>query len=470
MRSMLAERQFPVARAPPLRLGPLGGPHACRGATARSRSRTPRPPTTRGSTWCCSRPAGAPPGASPRGWPRPARWWSTTPRPGGWTPTCRSSSPRSTPTPSSRIPKGIVANPNCTTMVAMPVLKPLDLEAGLRTLVVSTYQAVSGAGLAGTAELEEQVRKVGDGAAALAMSGTAVDFPAPEKFPAPIAYNVVPFAGSLVDDGLGETDEEQKLRNETRKILELPDLAVAATCVRVPVFTGHSLSISAGFDRPISPEDARRLLFKAPGVELADIPTPLQAAGRRPHLRGPHPRRPHRRATASPCSCPATTSARARPSTPCRSPRSSSPAGAEPAASGSPDKARGTAPGGVAPGPAGARESGSVLRGRAGGIRTHDLLVPNEARYQAALQPGSGESLPDRADAPRNRGQPSIGDVGGLARTRGRGAPRRPRRPGARRPPCAGGSSRGASRGSRRRRGGGRGRRRGPDRAAPARR
>ena len=177
------------------------------------------------------------------------------------------------------IPKGIVANPNCTTMVAMPALKPLDLEAGLRTLVVSTYQAVSGAGLAGTSELEEQVRKVGDGAAALALSGTAVDFPPAHKFPTTIAYNVIPFAGNLVDDGLDETDEEHKLRNESRKILELPDLAVAVTCVRVPVYTGHSLSISAGFARSISPEQARRALIKASGVELADVPTPLMAAG-----------------------------------------------------------------------------------------------------------------------------------------------------------------------------------------------
>ncbi len=177
------------------------------------------------------------------------------------------------------IPKGIVANPNCTTMVAMPVLKPLDLEAGLRTLVVSTYQAVSGAGLAGTAELDEQVRKVADGAAALAMSGTAVDFPPAHKFPATIAYNVIPLAGNLVDDGSNETDEEQKLRNESRKILELPNLAVAATCVRVPVFTGHSLSINAGFARSISPEQARRALIKASGVELAEVPTPLMAAG-----------------------------------------------------------------------------------------------------------------------------------------------------------------------------------------------
>ena len=177
------------------------------------------------------------------------------------------------------IPRNIVANPNCTTMVAMPVVKPLDVEAGLQSMVVTTFQAVSGAGLAGTAELESQISIIGDRAPALTMSGTAVDFPASEKFPATIAYNVVPFAGSLVDDGRGETDEEQKLRNESRKILELPDLKVAATCVRVPVYTGHSLSVTASFAEPITPEDARRVLIKAPGVELADIPTPLMAAG-----------------------------------------------------------------------------------------------------------------------------------------------------------------------------------------------
>jgi len=177
------------------------------------------------------------------------------------------------------LPKNIIANPNCTTMVAMPVLKPLDLEAGLTAMYVTTFQAVSGGGLAGTAELEEQIRKVGDGASALAYSGTAVEFPPPQKFVAPIAYNVIPFAGNLVDDGLGETDEEQKLRNESRKILELPELAVGVTCVRVPVYTGHSMTVSASFASPISPEDARRLLVKAPGVELADVPTPLMAAG-----------------------------------------------------------------------------------------------------------------------------------------------------------------------------------------------
>ena len=181
-----------------------------------------------------------------------------------------------------RIPKGIVANPNCTTMVAMPVLKPLHDEAGLVSLVVSTYQAVSGAGLAGVSELDEQVRKVGDGAAALAHDGHAVEFPTPAKFVRPIAFNVVPFAGSLVADDSGETDEEQKLRNESRKILGIPELAVAGTCVRVPVFTGHSLSINARFARPISPERALELLAGAPGVVVADVPTPIDAAGADP--------------------------------------------------------------------------------------------------------------------------------------------------------------------------------------------
>ncbi len=177
------------------------------------------------------------------------------------------------------IAKGIVANPNCTTMVAMPVLSPLALEAGLVRLVVSTYQAVSGAGLAGTAELEEQVHKIGEGASALALDGRAVDFPEPAEFPAPIAYNVVALAGKIVDDGAEETNEEQKLRNEARKILELPGLPVSVTCVRVPVFTGHSLSINAEFAEPISPERARKLLLKAPGVELSDLPTPVAATG-----------------------------------------------------------------------------------------------------------------------------------------------------------------------------------------------
>jgi aspartate-semialdehyde dehydrogenase len=179
-------------------------------------------------------------------------------------------------------PKGIIANPNCTTMAAMPVLRPLHAEAGLVSMVVSTYQAVSGAGLAGVAELDEQVRKVADGATALTFDGSAVDFPAPRKFAAPIAYNVLPLAGSIVDDGSAETDEEQKLRNESRKILEIPDLRVSGTCVRVPVFTGHSLQVNARFARPLSPARARELLDGAPGVALADVPTPLMAAGKDP--------------------------------------------------------------------------------------------------------------------------------------------------------------------------------------------
>ena len=177
------------------------------------------------------------------------------------------------------IPKGIIANPNCTTMVAIPVLKALHDAAGLEAMVVSTYQSVSGGGLAGVEELHEQVSKVVDGAAALAHDGKAVDFPAPVKFPRTIAFNVIPFAGNLLDDGLGETDEDRKLRNETRKILELPDLLVSPTCVRVPVFTGHSMSINARFRDPLSPEQAAEVLRDAPGVELADVPTPLDVTG-----------------------------------------------------------------------------------------------------------------------------------------------------------------------------------------------
>jgi aspartate-semialdehyde dehydrogenase len=177
-------------------------------------------------------------------------------------------------------PKGIVANPNCTTMAAMPVLRPLHAEAGLTALVVATYQAVSGSGGTGVTELDEQARAaVAQDAARLAFDGEAVDFPAPAVYARTIAFNVLPLAGSIVEDGLAETDEEQKLRNESRKILDIPELKVAGTCVRVPVFTGHSLQINARFARPLPPERARELLAAAEGVRLSDIPTPLQAAG-----------------------------------------------------------------------------------------------------------------------------------------------------------------------------------------------
>jgi len=180
------------------------------------------------------------------------------------------------------IPKGIVANPNCTTMVAMPALKPLDLAAGLEALVVSTYQSVSGAGLSGVDELETQLKKAGRDVASLTHDGSSIEFPSAEKFPDTIAFNVLPIAGSIVEDGHNETDEEQKLRNETRKILGLPELAVSVTCVRVPVFTGHSLSLNARFARPLTPEAASELLARAPGVALSAMPTPLKCAGADP--------------------------------------------------------------------------------------------------------------------------------------------------------------------------------------------
>ena len=179
----------------------------------------------------------------------------------------------------AKLPKGIIANPNCTTMAAMPVLKPLHDEAGLTRLIVSSYQAVSGSGLAGVEELASQARAVIDGVEQLVHDGSALSYPAPVKYVAPIAFNVVALAGSLVDDGSGETDEDQKLRYESRKILGVPELLVSGTCVRVPVFTGHSLSINAEFARPLSPERATELLSGAPGVTLVDVPTPLAAAG-----------------------------------------------------------------------------------------------------------------------------------------------------------------------------------------------
>ena len=182
--------------------------------------------------------------------------------------------------------KGIIANPNCTTMAAMPVLKPLHDEAGLVRLVAATYQAVSGSGVAGVEELATQLTAAGDKARELAYDGEAVAFPEPVKYARTIAHNVVPLAGSIVDDGSEETEEEQKLRNESRKILGIPELRVSGICVRVPVFTGHSLAINAEFAAPLSVAKARQLLSGAPGVELSDVPNPLQAAGRDPSYVG----------------------------------------------------------------------------------------------------------------------------------------------------------------------------------------
>ena len=181
--------------------------------------------------------------------------------------------------------KGIIANPNCTTMAAMPVLKPLHDEAELVRLVASTYQAVSGSGVAGVAELAGQIGAVDD-PTPLALDGSAVTLPQPEKYVRPIAFNVVPLAGAVVDDGSEETDEEQKLRNESRKILDIPDLRVSGTCVRVPVFTGHSLSINAEFASALPAKRALELLSEAPGVTDTEVPNPLQAAGTDPSYVG----------------------------------------------------------------------------------------------------------------------------------------------------------------------------------------
>jgi aspartate-semialdehyde dehydrogenase len=159
-------------------------------------------------------------------------------------------------------------------------------EAGLIRLIASTYQAVSGSGLAGVDELDKQAREVVDRARELTHDGAAVQFPEPSKFVRPIAFNVLPYAGKYVDDGSFETDEEQKLRNESRKILAIPELRVSGTCVRVPVFAGHSLSINAEFERPITVARAIEVLGAAPGVVLSDIPTPLEAAGQDPSYVG----------------------------------------------------------------------------------------------------------------------------------------------------------------------------------------
>jgi aspartate-semialdehyde dehydrogenase len=178
------------------------------------------------------------------------------------------------------LPKGIVANPNCTTMAAMPVLKPLHDAAGLTRLIASTYQAVSGAGVAGVRELEAQVRETAGQSAALVHDGEAAEFPPSEKWAVPIAFNVVALNYEVVEDGY--TEEEVKLREESRKILELPDLLVSGTCVRVPVYTGHALSINAEFERDLPVDQALEILRSAPGVVVTDVPNPVMATGRDP--------------------------------------------------------------------------------------------------------------------------------------------------------------------------------------------
>ena len=190
------------------------------------------------------------------------------------------------PDDAKALPKGIIANPNCTTMAIMPVAKALHDAASLTTMRVASYQAVSGSGLAGVEALADQVVEIGDRNTELTLDGSVL---APEDlgpYVAPIAYNAVPLAGNLVDDGTEETDEEQKLRNESRKILGIPELNVAGTCVRIPVFTGHTMVVHAEFAKAITPDEARAVLADAPGVSVADVPTPLAAAGKDESLVG----------------------------------------------------------------------------------------------------------------------------------------------------------------------------------------
>ncbi|HWC33092.1 MAG TPA: aspartate-semialdehyde dehydrogenase [Actinomycetota bacterium] len=179
--------------------------------------------------------------------------------------------------------RGIVANPNCTAITAIMAVAPLHRAAGLRSLVVSSYQSVSGAGHKGVAELLEQVDKLRGDEEDLARPDPAV-LPVGEVFGKTIAFNVIPRGGSFEPDGW--TTEETKLVTETRKILELPELAVAATVVRVPVVVGHSVSAVATFDRAMTPDEARGVFARAPGMLVVDdpasdtFPTPLAAAGR----------------------------------------------------------------------------------------------------------------------------------------------------------------------------------------------
>lgn len=182
--------------------------------------------------------------------------------------------------------KGIIANPNCTTMAIMPVAKALHDAAGLHTMRVASYQAVSGSGLAGVKTLANQVAEIGERNTELSLDGSLLQPEELGPYVAPIAFNALPLAGNLVDDGTEETDEEQKLRNESRKILGIPELRVSGTCVRVPVFTGHTMVVHAEFSKEITPDQARSVLEAAPGVTVVDVPTPLAAAGKDDSLVG----------------------------------------------------------------------------------------------------------------------------------------------------------------------------------------
>ncbi|HUO46924.1 MAG TPA: aspartate-semialdehyde dehydrogenase [Acidimicrobiia bacterium] len=174
--------------------------------------------------------------------------------------------------------QGIIANPNCTTMTLLMGIGPLHREAGLERMVATSYQSVSGAGQRGIEELSRQVDQLGEDRTALARGGWSD--PGGDLFPRPIGWNVIPYAGNLAAEGY--TDEEWKLVNETRKILEAPAVLVEPTCVRVPVMVGHAIAASAYFRRPLDVAEALAILARAPGIEVWEdrAPTPLDSAGR----------------------------------------------------------------------------------------------------------------------------------------------------------------------------------------------
>jgi aspartate-semialdehyde dehydrogenase len=188
-------------------------------------------------------------------------------------------------------PRGIISVPNCTTLSLIVVLAALHRAFGLRELVAASYQAASGAGQAGTDALYDQLAKVGGNRSLGQRPGDVREaIPDGGPFGAPLALNVVPWAGSVRDEGW--SSEELKIRNETRKILGMPDLKISATCVRVPVIVGHSLALHAVFDREAGREEAQQVLSESPGVVLVDdpaagrYPTPADVAGLDPTLVG----------------------------------------------------------------------------------------------------------------------------------------------------------------------------------------
>jgi len=181
-----------------------------------------------------------------------------------------------------KLHRGIIANPNCTTTVMLMALYPLHKIFRAHRVFAATYQAVSGSGIKAVEELTRQTSAFAEATADTPRPGTADDSPA--VFPHPIAFNLLPHVDSFLENGY--TKEEVKMQDETRKIMHLPELRVSATCVRVPVYRAHSVAVTAEFEQPVSVEQAREVLSKAPGLELVDephrnrYPMPLKVAGK----------------------------------------------------------------------------------------------------------------------------------------------------------------------------------------------